>query len=169
MSQYKGLCYLPPLVRYFNHTMINLCATHGKRSGASQGVGSSINQKSAHDLTSQYKVSLYLPPFGRKSSVKLWHPIRAIRLGSQGGPRESKMVPIKIPTPHSYSTSFRTISLSGTIQQRDRQTNRVIGKPKSLSIESKSPTKIRTNGKVLEEVEVQMLGIRTNYGLVNET
>ena len=53
--------------------------------------------------TSQYKVLLYLPPFGRNSNVKLCLlPIRP----PFGGPRGPKMVPIEMWSPNSIRLLF---------------------------------------------------------------
>ena len=66
--------------------------------------------------TFQYKLVLYLPPFGRNSNVKFWSPnSNPARFGGYGGSMGSKMAPIEMSSPYSYSTSIHTIGLSCTI------------------------------------------------------
>ena len=80
--------------------------------------GWDLHQSKSHPRlpnTSQYKGLLYLPPFCRNSNVKLLirplppNPTSVWGLRWTWG---SKMVPIEISTPHSYSTSIHTL---GTI------------------------------------------------------
>ena len=87
--------------------------------------GRKLRQSKAHPRlrnTSPHKVLLYLPPFGRNSNVNFFNPIRP-QFGDYGGPRGSKMAPIEISSPHSYSASMHTIDLSCTVRPpADRQT-----------------------------------------------
>ena len=80
----------------------------------------------------------YLPPFGRNSNGKLQVMASNLsyRLGGYGQPGGgSKMVPIKMSSPHSYLTSILLYTLEAyrapfghnTITIRGGQTDRAIG------------------------------------------
>ena len=82
--------------------------------------------------TSQY-FSISIQSFTLSSAIwpQFQCQILTPYLGSQGGPRGSKMVPIAISYPHFYSTSIHTIGLSCTVQPEyttrqttDRQSDR---------------------------------------------
>ena len=57
-------------------------------------------------------ILLYLLPFGWNSNVKFRPPPPS---GGYNGHRGSKMVPIEILTPHSYSTFIHTTGLYCTV------------------------------------------------------
>ena len=81
--------------------------------------GWDLHQSKGHTRfpnTCQYKIVLYQSPAGRNSYVQLCPPPQFCphvwRLGYTKG---SKIVPIEISSPHSYSTSIRTKGLSYTV------------------------------------------------------
>ena len=83
-------------------------------------VGTCANRKPTNDFilmilnASQYKVMHYPPPFGRNSNSP---PFPQFDLVGQSGSRErgTKIVPIEMPTPHSYATSMHSIGQSCSV------------------------------------------------------
>ena len=64
--------------------------------------------------SSQYKVLLYLPPFGRNSNVKLRSPNSTPRSRGLGRPMELKIVPVRMCT-FKFNFYIHTIGLSFTV------------------------------------------------------
>ena len=98
-------------------------ALRGKELRGKQKVGSCAYRKPTHDfpIPLNSKVLLTSALFGRNFIVKLCpqiqhpHLLPSFKFWGYAGPRGTKMVPIEILAPHSYSTSIQITGLSCTV------------------------------------------------------